>query len=100
MLDPQLLRRDLEGVTSALAKRGFALNTETFAALEKERRKVQTETEELRSERNKRSRLIGVAKQQGEDIASLKEAVSGLGERLRRLEARLVKVSLDLENFQ
>ena len=99
MLAPQLLRRDLEGVTSALAKRGFALNTETFAALEKERRKVQTETEELRSERNKRSRLIGVAKQQGEDIASLKEAVSGLGERLRRLEARLVKVSLDLENF-
>ena len=99
MLDPQLLRRDLDSVASTLEKRGFVLDTETFLALEGERRNVQIETEELRSERTKRSRLIGVAKQRGEDVDALKEAVSELGERLQRLEARLVKVKAEMESF-
>src|SRR5690625_913935 len=82
MLDPKLLRSDLEGVAQRLAKRGFALDTERLAALESRRRELQAETERLQNERNTRSKSIGKAKANGEDIQPLLDEVSDLGERL------------------
>ena len=37
MLDPQLLRKDLDAVAARLADRGFTLDTDWFRSLEAER---------------------------------------------------------------
>ena len=42
MLDPQLLRNDLEGVANSLAPRGYALDVQEFAELENRRNSLQT----------------------------------------------------------
>ncbi len=68
MLDPQLLRTDLEHVAGRLALRGYHLDIENYAALEARRKELQTKTEELQAERNTRSKSIGQAKARGEDI--------------------------------
>jgi seryl-tRNA synthetase len=55
MLDITLLRKDLDSVVAALAKRKNPqpfLNVEAFKALEAERKTIQTRTEELQAQRN------------------------------------------------
>ncbi|MBL8500619.1 MAG: serine--tRNA ligase, partial [Nitrosomonas sp.] len=52
MLEIQQLRTDLDTVTRQLAKRGYAFPVEAFNALEAERKKIQTETQELQAQRN------------------------------------------------
>ncbi|CAM4103983.1 serine--tRNA ligase [Vreelandella rituensis] len=89
MLDPKLLRGDLEEVARQLARRGFVLDIEQLQRLETQRRELQTETEQLQNERNQRSKAIGKAKANGEDIAPLLAEVSDLGERLDSAKAKL-----------
>lgn len=98
MLDPKLLRGDLERVAQRLAKRGFTLDTARLEALESLRRELQTETERLQNERNTRSKAIGKAKAQGEDIQPLLDQVSDLGERLEAAKTRLAGVQSEWDD--
>jgi seryl-tRNA synthetase len=99
MLDPRRLRNELEETAARLARRGFDLDTGTFARLEAERKQVQVHTQELQSERNSRSRAIGQAKARGEDIEPLKAEVSRIGEALDEAETRLSALQADLDEF-
>ena len=49
MLDVNALRNDLHAVAAALAKRGVALDAARFEALERERKRIQTRTQELQA---------------------------------------------------
>ena len=52
MLDPILLRKDLQTVVDRLKTRGVSFDTERFNDLESRRKAVQTETESLQARRN------------------------------------------------
>lgn len=95
MLDPKLLRSDLDAVAQRLAKRGYVLDTERLEALESRRRELQTETESLQNERNTRSKAIGKAKAAGEDIQPLLDEVSDLGDRLDAAKRQLTDVQAE-----
>ncbi len=97
MLDPRLIRNELEATAQRLAARGFTLDVQQLAALEAERKQVQVEAEKLQAERNAKSKAIGKAKVAGEDVAPLMSAVADLGEKLKQAEARLVDVQQKLE---
>ncbi|WP_027966329.1 serine--tRNA ligase [Halomonas halocynthiae] len=99
MLDPKLLRSDLEGVAQRLATRGFKLDTERLSALEARRRELQADTERLQSERNVRSKAIGKAKAAGEDIQPLLDEVSDLGERLDAAKTQLADVQAEWDDI-
>ena len=62
MLDINALRNDLAGVAAALDKRGGKLDTARFEALEAERKRLQTRTQDLQARRNALSREVGAAK--------------------------------------
>ena len=89
MLDPKLLRSDLQAVADGLARRGFQLDTAAFEALETQRKALQVRTQQLQSERNSRSKNIGKAKAAGEDIQPLLAEVGKLGDELKQAEAEL-----------
>ncbi|TDJ61493.1 MAG: serine--tRNA ligase [Proteobacteria bacterium] len=99
MLDPALLRNDLNAVRSAVKRRHQAIDFATYETLEAQRKTLQIETERLQAERNSRSKAIGVAKRRGEDITPLREAVATLGEQLKADQAALEKVQLALGEF-
>ncbi len=99
MLDPKRLRQDIETVAANLARRGMALDVDGFNALEARRKAVQVRAEELRNERNARSRAIGQAKARGEDIAPLLGDVGRLGEALKAADAELQTVQAALEDL-
>lgn len=92
MLDPKLLRHALEDTARQLARRGFTLDVTAFAALEAERKEVQVRAQGLQAERNTRSKAIGKAKAQGQDIAPLLAEVADLGDQLTDAEARLGEI--------
>ncbi|MCY4364270.1 MAG: serine--tRNA ligase [Gammaproteobacteria bacterium] len=99
MLDPHLLRNDIEAVGKALARRGYELDTERFRSLEWRRKKVQVSTEKLQAKRNRQSKQIGKAKAAGEDIEPLLEQVASLGEKLKSRQADLDALQEELNEF-
>jgi seryl-tRNA synthetase len=99
MLDIQLLRNDLAGVTARLATRGFVLDAEKFAQLEAERKTIQTRAQELQAKRNSSSKLIGQAKAKGEDMSAIMAEVGAFGEELKQLEQDVGRAIGDLQNF-
>ncbi|MCF6325244.1 MAG: serine--tRNA ligase [Gammaproteobacteria bacterium] len=99
MIDPQLIRNDLDSVAKQLLKRGFTLDTEQLIALEAQRKMVQVETQALQSERNTRSKSIGKARASGEDIAPLLAEVAELGDQLKAGEARLAEIQFELNEI-
>jgi len=99
VLDPKLLRTEPERVAANLARRGFALDLASLAALEARRKEIQIRTDALRSERNTRSKAIGRAKAQGEDVAPLLAQVDDLGRALEAAEAEFAAVSAEVDAF-
>ena len=99
MLDIQALRNDLDSVVGQLKKRGFEFDTARFAALEQERKTIQTNTEALQAKRNKASKRIGFAKSKGEDVSVIMSEVTGLSEQLKMSEAQLAMIQNDLQNL-
>ena len=99
MLDPQLLRTQVDTVRAALARRGFTLDTDTLARLEAARKQYQTATENLQAERNRRSKAIGEAKARGEDIEAVRADVARLGEELKSNQTLLEQTQDELEAF-
>lgn len=99
MLDPKLIRADLESVAEKLKTRGFELDVASLQALEERRKAVQIETENLQNERNTKSKSIGKAKASGEDIQPLLAEVSGLGEKLDAAKAKLDVVQAEIDDI-
>jgi len=97
MLDPKLLRTDLNAVAAGLARRGFVLDVAKIERLEAERKAAQTEAERLQAERNARSKAIGQAKARGEDVQPLLDEVASLGDRLEAAKARFAAIAEQLD---
>jgi seryl-tRNA synthetase len=93
MLDPKLLRGQLQDVADRLASRGYALDVARLEALETQRKAVQTRTEQLQAERNARSKSIGQAKARGEDTAPLMADVE-------RMAGELASGKVELDGIQ
>ena len=99
MLDINLFRNDLPAVAAGLAKRGLTLDVARFEALERERKDIQTRTQELQAKRNTLSKQIGAAKGRGEDAGTLLAEVAGIGDATKRLERELERVQAELRDF-
>ena len=106
MIDPKLLRTDLEAVARNLARRGFTLDVARLEALEEERKRWQIEADRLRAERNSNAKAVGAAKGRGEDTSALiarGEALTGslghVDESLGRVQAQLERWQLELPNL-
>jgi len=100
MIDPKLLRQTPHDVAENLARRGHAFDVQAYLALEASRKELQVKTENLRSERNTRSKTIGRAKAQGEDIGPLLAAVNELGEQLEISQTELHSVQSELQTIE
>ncbi|MGH2674418.1 MAG: serine--tRNA ligase [Actinomycetota bacterium] len=89
MLDLKAVRDDPQPVRLALARRSpdLAADLDRLLDLDRERRRLTTEVDELRAEQNRASRAIGSA--QGGDREGLIEETRGISDRLSALEPKL-----------
>ncbi len=96
MLDPVLLRTQLDETAERLRARGYELDKTAIEALEAQRKAVQVETQEWQNLRNTRSKAIGMAKGKGEDTSALMAEVAGIGDKLKANEHRLAEIQAEL----
>ncbi|MGO4702463.1 serine--tRNA ligase [Dyella sp. 2RAB6] len=107
MLDPALLRSRLADTAARLKDaRGYELDVAAVEALESERKRLSTETQELQNLRNTRSKAIGQAKAKGEDVGALMAEVAGLGDKLKanehaldEVQAKIAQIALGIPNI-
>ncbi len=101
MLDPKLIRNNLDYVAEQIKKRGIALDTAKIIALEDQRKELQTKLQELQNERNTLSKQIGLAKskqstQDNSVVDKLMQQVSALGDAHKTTDEQLEKIQTEL----
>jgi seryl-tRNA synthetase len=101
MLDPKLLRSELNTIAQSLKVKGFELNCDEFLSLEAQRKALQLEAEAIQQERNayakSMGKLIGQAKANGEDIEPLKARGEALKKDSADADAALALVQGQLD---
>ena len=102
MLDPQLLRNDIEAVAKRLLDaRGVSIDVDLFKDYEKQRKTVQLEKEALQARRNTTSTQVGIQKSQGnqEKAAELMRSAAADAEQLKASESKHAEIDGKLKEF-
>ena len=91
MLDPALIRENLDAVRAALQKRGVDLSTELdeLATLESRRRRLLPEIEGLKREQNAAGDEVARAKRQGLDATKIQDASRARNQQIKQLGVEL-----------
>lgn len=97
MLDPKLLRSELETVAANLQKRGYTLDTHKIEQLETQRKALQSESESLQNQQKQSAKKIGKVKATGGDIAPLLKEVDSLKSSSNEAKQRLTEVQNEIE---
>jgi seryl-tRNA synthetase len=100
MLDPNLLRKDLDAVIVSLQKRKNPqpyLDVATYSALEAERKTIQVRTEELQNKRNTLSKSIGILKAKGESTDAVMAETGAIKSELETAAARNDAIAAELQ---
>jgi len=99
MLDPNMLRNNLDKVAEKLARRDFKLDTNLLRAQEKQRKYLQVKKENLEAKLNSDSKLIAAAKVRGEDIKLLCLEMRQLSIQVDRTKIELKKLQKDISDI-
>ena len=99
MLDPQLIRNELNAVAKALDKRGVSIDINKIQKIEDKRKAIQIKTEKLQAVRNLISKEIGEMKAKGEDAENLLEKVTSIKNQLEKNEEELTAIQQELNEL-
>ena len=90
MLDIKVIREHEDTVRQALANRGITTeHLDAVTAADKERRRLVTEVENLKNQRNVVSKEIGALKGKGQDTSEKQKAMRELGDRIQQMDAQV-----------
>ena len=100
MLDPKLLRNDLENVVALLARKGVQFDVTNYELLEARRKALQLEKESLQNRRKDGSKSVGLLIKDGKKVQAeqLKTEIAEIGDQLGAIETEFqaVQSALDL----
>ena len=88
MLDIKMIRENPEKVNELLQRRNPELSIDGVLEIDAERRKIQTQVDELRAKRKNDSQKIGMMKKNGENTDTVQEEVRKLGDDIKSLEEK------------
>ena len=99
MLDPKLIRTELDAVAERLTVRNFSLDQAALSSLESRRKEVQQRAESLQGQIKILSKQIGQAKGQGDDASSLMNDVAAIKEEQKTLDSELESIQGQLSDI-
>ncbi|MBR6162884.1 serine--tRNA ligase [bacterium] len=106
MLDIRLIRENPEKVNELLKRRNPELSVDAVIEIDSQRRKVQTQADELRAKRKNLSQQIGQMKAKGENTDSIQAEVREMGDEIKaceekeqQLDAEQKKLLLNIPNI-
>lgn len=97
MLDPKLLRNNLDEVMAKINRRGDSIDTGKLVELEQKRKLLQVKTQELQSQKNQSAKTVGVAKAKGESVDELLANMKQFSQALKTAEQDLAALQTELD---
>lgn len=92
MIDPKLLKNNINLLAKKLQTRGYKLDIRYFNTLEEQRQVMQKKAQEIRAQRNISSKKIAALKAQNQNIDKKLEEMTCLGNELKALESNLYSI--------
>ena len=106
MIDPKLLRTELDTVAEKLAKRGYELDKAFWQQVEEQRKSIQVKTEELQAKKNAGAKQIGLMKRNGEntdalmaEMATISSDMKQAEDALKALQDKILAAALTIPNL-
>ena len=99
MIDLNLLKADPKIVAKQLNSKNYALNVSSFETLEAERKKFQTQTEDLQAQRNALSKEYGMLKKEGKEDSILSQKIDSIKTELDLCSNKLSDIQLNIKDF-
>jgi len=99
MIDTNLIKDDPQMVAKNLQSRNYDLNIESYESLEAQRKKHQTETEDLQAKRNSLSKEYGLLKKEGKDDPALNSKIESIKIELDQCSSKLSHIQSSLKEF-
>ena len=99
MIDLNLLKADPKIVAKQLNLKNYALNVSSFETLEAERKKFQTQTEDLQAQRNALSKEYGMLKKEGKEDSTLSQKIDAIKAELDLCSNKLSDIQLNIKDF-
>lgn len=99
MLDSKNLRENIDTISSNLKKRKFILDKSKFLSIDKDRKEIIVDTENLKNKRNVLSKEIGILKSKNEDVGSLLKKVEEINNTLDLKQGLLENAETQYNNF-
>lgn len=96
MIDPKIIRDDIDSIRTLLVKRNMAgaVDVDMLKSIDEERRELLLKSDELREKRNKLSKTIGQLKSQGKDAEDAMKEVQNISDELKAFSDRLDELNL------
>jgi len=98
MLDIRFIRENADAVKVAMANRNAEIDLDAVLELDGRRRTIVAEAEELKAERNRISKSIGLMIKEGKDPEAIKAQVREMGDRISALDDELREVDAGLRD--
>ena len=99
MLVIKTIKENPDKVNELLKRRNPELSINEVLDIDVERRKIQTQADELRAKRKSESQKIGMMKKNGENTDSIQEEVRILGDEIKALEEKEVELNEKQKNL-
>ncbi|KND22000.1 seryl-tRNA synthetase [Enhydrobacter aerosaccus] len=106
MIDPKLLRTELDTVAEKLAKRNYELDKAFWQQVEEQRKSIQVKTEELQAKKNAGAKQVGLMKRNGEntdalmaEMATISSDMKQAEDALKALQDKILAAALTIPNL-
>jgi len=108
MIDPKIIRDDIESIRALLERRNMAgaVDVDELRAVDEERRTLSLKSDELREKRNTLSKTIGQLKSQGKnaddamkEVQSISDEIKNFSDRLDELNEKFRDMHLSIPNI-
>ena len=101
MLDPKLLRADLDATAARLAVKGYTLDVARFQAMDASRKALQADMEALQNERKLGSKEVGALMKAGDTAGAeaQKAKMSAIGDKLDAAKAEFDALAEELNQW-
>jgi seryl-tRNA synthetase len=99
MLDVAFVRNHPDRIIEMMSQRGGALDLEEFLKIEKQRRELLTEAEQLKAQRNKASDEIAALKKNKQDASAKISEMKAVSDQIAGFDAKVREVESTLRNW-
>ncbi|HWW62419.1 MAG TPA: serine--tRNA ligase [Thermoanaerobaculia bacterium] len=100
MLAREYLRERAEEYRRALTNRGASVDLDRFVELDADRRRVISQVEQLKNQKNVASAEIATLKKNKQDASAQIEAMKRVGDEIRQLDERLAQIDDELRALE